>query len=92
MLSTALEVANQFFLMMERHGHRVALAPGHRFGNRPAVELEGKKYDCYSTEPWRPDRPTVVFVKDVAFGLTLYEASSPSRCRKSTARGFRSRS
>ena len=82
MLSTALDVANHLFLMLERHGHRVALAPGNRYGNRPAVELEGKKYDYYNTEPWRPDRPTVVFVKDVAFGLTLFESSSPVEVQK----------
>lgn len=77
MLTTALDVANNLFLMLERHGHRVTLAPSHHAWHRPPLELEGHKHDHYSPEPCRPDRPTLVFVKSVAFGLTLYETSAP---------------
>ena len=76
-LSTALDVANELFLSLERHGHRVTFAPSYSYGGRPTVEVEGprNRYAYDYPEPWRPDRPTVVFVKDVAFGLTLYEPS-----------------
>jgi len=78
MLQTALDVANDLFLMLERHDHRVDLAPRHQYYHRPVLELEGRKYDHYSaSEPCRPDRPTVVFVGSVVFGLTLYETSAP---------------
>jgi hypothetical protein len=43
---------------------------------RPAlVVFEGQKFDYYNTEPWSPGLNTVLFVREVAFGLTLYEAT-----------------
>ena len=82
MLDTALEVANSLFNSLEGKGHRVALGHHGRYGGRPPLQLEGPQRQSLGyREPWSPDAPTLVFVKDVAFGLTLYESSEPVEVR-----------
>lgn len=69
-LPRALKLANELFLTLEDRGYRVVLAPRDQKLRRIAVS-ESDWYDWQ--KPWWPDRPTVVFVGTVAFGLTIYE-------------------
>ncbi len=81
MIDTALDVANECYLFLERHGLSVGLAPTHIYARRPPVEIEGPRarYAYDYPEPWRPSRPTVVFVGNVGFGLTLFEPSESEK-------------
>ena len=73
-LKRSLEVANALFLTLERHGHRVTLAPSDQTYHRPDLDYReeptGQWMDYHK---WQPARPTVTFIGTVAFGLTLYE-------------------
>ena len=73
-LARALEVANAWFLTLERHGYRVMLAPSDQSLTRPDLDYReepvGQWMDYHT---WRPARPTVAFVGTVAMGMTLYE-------------------
>lgn len=74
LLDGALAAANDLFKELETRGHRVALAPGG--AHRPELALyEGQTFEYYRREPWRPDRPTLLFIGDVAIGLTIYETT-----------------
>lgn len=73
-LSCALDFANEQFLFLEDRGHSVVLAQG--FHARPDLdqrELPSSRIPTSRTS--RPARPTVVYVRNVAIGLTLYEMS-----------------
>ena len=69
-LEHALNVANGFFRALESRGHRVTIAP--RDQNLRRIDIDPKDRDLYHP-PWSPDRPTVVFMGLVAFGITVYE-------------------
>jgi hypothetical protein len=69
-LEHALNVANGFFRALESRGHRVTIAP--RDQNLRRIAIDPKDRDLYRP-PWSPDRPTVVFMGLVAFGITVYE-------------------
>jgi hypothetical protein len=69
-LPRALKLANGLFLTLEDFGYRVVLAPrDQQFRRVPVSERDWYEYQ----KPWWPDRPTVVFVGSVAYGLTIYE-------------------
>lgn len=52
-LEYAMETANELFLMLEKRGHRVALASGGDHFRRPELSVhEGQKFDDYNREPW----------------------------------------
>jgi hypothetical protein len=75
-LSYALDTANDLFIGFESRGCRVALASGNQAPMRPELAVfEGQKFDYHNREPWSPGLNTVLFVREVAFGLTLYEAT-----------------
>jgi hypothetical protein len=74
-LTYALDAANELFQALEKRGHRVALAPSDEY-HRPALTVhQGHKFDYYDREPWRPARKTVVYIGDIALGLTVYEST-----------------
>jgi hypothetical protein len=74
-LTYALDTANDLFQALEKRGHRVALAPPREF-HRPELTVhQGQKFDYYNSEPWHPKRKTVVYIGDVALGLTVYEST-----------------
>ena len=73
-LSRALDVANELFLSFEDRGYQVTLAPRDRYFNRPQLDQrERGGRQTYGLDSWRPERPTVVFIGPLAFGLTIYE-------------------
>jgi hypothetical protein len=78
-LGYALDTANRLFLVLEARGHRVVLDPGFR---RPELKVyPGQQFDYYRGEPWRPGRQTIVFIGDVAIGLSIYEATEETEVR-----------
>ncbi|HEY3349027.1 MAG TPA: hypothetical protein VGM13_04575 [Thermoanaerobaculia bacterium] len=72
-LERALSVLSDFFWQLERAGHTVVFAPRDEIYLRPFVNHHGGKDELQSYERWMPERPTLVFVAGVAFGLTLFE-------------------
>lgn len=90
-LSRALELASDFFLLLETRGQRVMLATGAANYRRRAPEVrEGLKGDrnAYGydvSRMWAPARPTLSWVGDVAFGLTLFEVSEYAEARYDSA-------
>ncbi len=74
-LTYALDTANELFRALEKRGHRVALAPYGNFHRPELTVYQGQKFDYYNSEPWRPKRNTVVYLGDVALGLTVYEST-----------------
>lgn len=82
-LPHALRTASELFNSLEARGHRVVLAPYNHHLARPEVDHRSvaKGYQTH-TEHWTPDRPTVVLVGTVAFGLTLYEISESAEGRR----------
>ncbi len=73
-LRAAISVANKLYLALEDQGYWVRLAPlGIRYGSGKLVYKAGAKPDLYESRPWHPSTSTLVFVGEVAFGLTLFE-------------------
>ncbi len=73
-LTRALDTANQLFLALENQGHSVEFAPTDRAYSRTKLDhRKNASRDLYSSITWAPIRSTVVFVKAVPIGLTLYE-------------------
>ncbi len=73
-LPRALETASKVFQTLEEREFRVVLAPWDQHFSRPVINVREKSRPhgyCYGG--WSPDRPTVVFVGDVAIGLAIYE-------------------
>ena len=75
-LDKALSLANALFNALESAGHRVVFAPpGEQLHCRQIDEHEvptkATPNDYY--RPWRPDRPTVVYVDSLAIGLAVIE-------------------
>jgi hypothetical protein len=74
-LTYALDTANALFQILEKRGHRVALAPPREFHRPELTVYQGQKFDYYNNEPWHPKRKTVVYIGPVALGLTVYEST-----------------
>ncbi len=81
----ALDAANDLFLALEDRGHRVVLGPVDQNYSRVAPrhrEGEKEQQDRYYYGGWRgPARLTLVFVGEVAFGLTVFEISEEIEMR-----------
>ncbi|WP_321968628.1 hypothetical protein [Paraburkholderia tropica] len=84
-LDHALAFANQLFLELEEHGHRVAIAPREQRLRRAAIEEREnppKRENGYRHQSfWSPLRCTVVYVGTVAIGLTVIEMSESALAR-----------
>jgi len=78
-LNPALKLANQLLWAFEDYGYRVAFSPSNEHMNRPRVdereEPKGNDRDLHYERHWGPYRSTMVYIGDVAFGLTLIELS-----------------
>ena len=78
-LKRALDTASALFLALEARGHRVVLAPPDgRYSRMALSHRDGEKVtdDNYRYGGRRgPARPTLVFIDEVAIGLTLFELS-----------------
>jgi hypothetical protein len=78
----ALDVANQFFLLLEERGHQVMFAPrGQTLWRHAVDEREKGGRDRHYSDLWSPARATVVFVGTVAIGLTIFEMSEEVEVR-----------
>tara|TARA_R110000787_G_scaffold63679_11_gene144039 strand:- start:130976 stop:132229 length:1254 start_codon:yes stop_codon:yes gene_type:complete len=77
-LSKSLAFANDLFNALETAGHRVMLAPSHINFRRHHIDEHEQsveqKRDFYS-RLWAPCRPTIVYIGEVAFGITIVEMS-----------------
>ena len=75
-LNHAVDFANQLYLALMKEGLAVALSDPAMHMNRASVdnrEMASKRYIYPAL--WQPQRPTVVYVGAIAFGLTIYEIS-----------------
>jgi hypothetical protein len=90
-LSRAVEIANQLFLELEQAGCAVRLAAGIDHCIRPELDqrAEGGPYPLYQT--WRPTRPTVVYVGDVAIAGRRAEERGDEDSQRMVARLKRAR-
>jgi hypothetical protein len=69
-IQRALELANKLFVELEDRGYRVVFAPhGQKLYRLSINPDDHQQY----RRPWSPNRPTIVYVGTVAFGLTIYE-------------------
>lgn len=81
-LDKALSLANQLFLSLEAHGHRVALASNGEHLRRVATDEREKPSKHYlHNNLWSPGRCTVVYLGTVAIGLTILEMSEEVAAR-----------
>lgn len=76
LLEYALKVTSKLYLLLEDHGHQVRIAPESLRIYRAAVdERENTKQIRYQSDLWQPYRPTVVYMRDLVVGLTVFEIS-----------------
>jgi hypothetical protein len=81
-LDKALNFANQLYLMFEKYGHHVIIAPNGECLHRAAVEeREQPSKNREYNNLWRPWRCTVVYIGTVAIGLTIIEMSEEVKVR-----------
>jgi hypothetical protein len=73
-LPYALDTANELFMAFEDRGHRVTLASNGEF-HRPQLIVQGGPKPEYYNESWSPGRQTVVFIGNLAFGVTIFETT-----------------
>ncbi|WP_224984220.1 hypothetical protein [Geomonas agri] len=90
-LDRALDVANALYLFLEKRGHRVVMEPyGQNFKHHTVEEREGGRRGQYEySDVWRPSRATLVFIGDVAFGLTLFETTERVEAEYKDGKYFR---
>lgn len=75
-LERGLSITSQFYLLLEALGHHVRIAPYGQYIHRASVdERENTKPHRHYSDLWSPYRPTVVYIKDVMIGLTVFEIS-----------------
>jgi hypothetical protein len=86
MLDAALNTATELFLALQGRGYRIVLAPPHeRYEHKPCVHRVGyqpaARWDEHGSPLWTPGLPTLLFVGDSPFGLTLFEISEEAEDR-----------
>ncbi|VVO01300.1 hypothetical protein [Pseudomonas fluorescens] len=75
-IAHAVDFANQLYLALMKKGLSVALSDPATYMNRESVDHREKASTRYIYPAlWQPQRPTVVYIGTVAFGLTIYEIS-----------------
>jgi len=81
-LSRALDVANELFLLFEERYHHVIFEPqGQNLIRYHLEEREKGGRDRQYSDLWSPSRDTIVFIGDVAIGLTIFEMSEEFELR-----------
>jgi hypothetical protein len=76
LLDDTLDLANQLYLKFEGRGHHVTIPAYVKnfYSYRMSVdEREVPDDSRWHQQPWIPERPTLVYVDGVPFGLTLFE-------------------
>ncbi len=75
-VSHTVDFANQLYLALMKKGLAVALSDPTTHMGRESVDYREKASNRYVHPAlWRPQRPTVVYVGTVVFGLSIYEIS-----------------
>lgn len=75
-LAHAVGFANQLYLALMKEGLAVAFSDPAAHMNRESVDHRETASTRYMHPPlWQPQRPTVVYIGTIAFGLTIYEIS-----------------
>ncbi|MDU8215188.1 hypothetical protein RYA05_29565 [Pseudomonas syringae pv. actinidiae] len=75
-VNQAVDFANQLFLALMKKGLAVALSdPTTHMGRESVDHREVASNRYVHPAVWRPQRPTVVYVGTVVFGLSIYEIS-----------------
>ncbi|MBT9456726.1 MAG: hypothetical protein IV097_08895 [Burkholderiaceae bacterium] len=73
-IDAGIAAADALFRALTKRGHRVTIAPHGGHFKREDVDLrEVPRKNHYMESAWTPERPTVVFIGEVAIGLTIYE-------------------
>ena len=73
-VDACIAAADALFRALTKRGHRVTIAPhGGHFGRAEVDLREVPRKHHYMENAWSPERPTVVFIGEVAIGLTIYE-------------------
>lgn len=75
-VAPAVGFANQLYLALMKEGLAVALSDPAMHMSRVAVDHREKASTRYiHPSLWQPQRPTVVYIGNVVFGLSIYEIS-----------------
>ena len=75
-IAHAVGFANQFYLALMKEGLAVALSDPATHMNRESVDHREKASTSYiHPSLWQPQRPTLVYIGTIVFGLTIYEIS-----------------
>lgn len=75
-IAHAVGFANQLYLALMKEGLAVALSDPATHMNRESVDHREKASTRYiHPSLWQPQRPTVVYIGTIVFGLTIYEIS-----------------
>ena len=75
-IAHAIGFANQFYLALMKEGLAVGLSDPTTHMNRESVDHREKASTRYlHPSLWQPQRPTVVYIGTIVFGLTIYEIS-----------------
>ncbi|AZE47272.1 hypothetical protein C4K04_1582 [Pseudomonas chlororaphis] len=75
-LAHVVDFANQLYLTLMKKGFSVALSDSATHMSREPVDHREKASKRYIYPAlWQPQRPTVVYMGSVKFGLTIYEIS-----------------
>lgn len=78
-LDKALAFANDLFNAFESRGHRVLISSSSEHFTRVAIDMHEQlskaRHPNYYDRLWSPQRPTVVYIGSVAFGLAIIEMS-----------------
>lgn len=75
-IAHAVGFANQLYLALMKEGLTVALSDPATHMNRETVDHREKASTRYiHPSLWQPQRPTVVYIGTIVFGLTIYEIS-----------------
>jgi hypothetical protein len=75
-IAHAVDFANQLYLALMKEGLAVALSDPATHMNRESVDHREKASTRYIYPSlWQPQRPTVVYIGAIVFGLTIYEIS-----------------
>ena len=73
-LDRALSYMHKLFLTLENRGHRVLLAPSRGPFRRVTIDEKDTPHNAsYYQNLWHPARCTIVYIGEVAVGLTLVE-------------------
>lgn len=85
----ALEIADELYLTLEDADYRVMIATKNSGYTRASIDPQAGRRNPYDTNTWRPWRPTVVFVGDLAYGIAIFEISEKAEVKYHKGRWVR---